>query len=128
MDLKNVDPDVYQAIQNELARQRDNLELIASENIVSQAVLQAQGSVMTNTNIKVYSDFDLLAIVDRYHYAQTVNDPYTASDPDTDIQEMWKQGKTILSGIYDEVDASNPKCISVINKSLNRKVDVVFAF
>jgi hypothetical protein len=83
---------------------------------------------MTNTNIKIYSDFDLLAIVDRYHYAQTVSDPYTATDPDTDIQEMWKQGKAILCGVYDEVDASNPKCISVVNKSLNRKVDVVFAF
>lgn len=93
-----------------------------------QRAYRTQGSVMTKTNIKVYSDFDLLAIVDRYHYAQTVNNPYTASDPDTDIQEMWKQGKAILSEVYDEVDTSNPKCISVVNKSLNRKVDVVFAF
>lgn len=54
MDLKNVDPDVYQAIANELARQRDNLELIGSENIVSQAVLQAQGSVMTNKYAEGY--------------------------------------------------------------------------
>ncbi len=54
MDLKNVDPDVYQAIRNELARQRDNLELIASENIVSQAVLEAQGSVMTNKYAEGY--------------------------------------------------------------------------
>lgn len=54
MDLKNVDPEVFQAIKNELARQRDNLELIASENIVSQAVLQAQGSVMTNKYAEGY--------------------------------------------------------------------------
>ncbi len=54
MDLKNVDPDVYQAIKNELGRQRDNLELIGSENIVSQAVLEAQGSVMTNKYAEGY--------------------------------------------------------------------------
>lgn len=54
MQLKNIDFDVYQAIQNELARQRDNLELIASENIVSPAVLEAQGSVMTNKYAEGY--------------------------------------------------------------------------
>ena len=46
--LKNTDPDVYEAIRNEIKRQQNNLELIASENIVSEAVLEAQGSVMTN--------------------------------------------------------------------------------
>jgi len=54
MDLKHSDPDIYNAIQNELARQRNNLELIASENIVSQAVLEAQGSVMTNKYAEGY--------------------------------------------------------------------------
>lgn len=54
MQLKNIDVEVYQAIQNEIARQRDNLELIASENIVSQAVLEAQGSVMTNKYAEGY--------------------------------------------------------------------------
>jgi glycine hydroxymethyltransferase len=46
--LKKTDPDVFQAIRNELARQQNGLELIASENFVSRAVLEAQGSVMTN--------------------------------------------------------------------------------
>ncbi|MCC6758474.1 MAG: serine hydroxymethyltransferase [Candidatus Omnitrophica bacterium] len=54
MDLKHSDPDIYKAIQDELARQRNNLELIASENIVSQAVLEAQGSVMTNKYAEGY--------------------------------------------------------------------------
>jgi len=54
MDLKHSDPNIYNAIQNELARQRNNLELIASENIVSQAVLEAQGSVMTNKYAEGY--------------------------------------------------------------------------
>ncbi|RJQ05348.1 MAG: serine hydroxymethyltransferase [Bacillota bacterium] len=46
--LAQTDPEVYQAVTAELARQRQNLELIASENFTSPAVLQAQGSVLTN--------------------------------------------------------------------------------
>jgi len=52
--LKNQDPDVFNAIKNELERQRYNLELIASENIVSQAVLEAQGSIFTNKYAEGY--------------------------------------------------------------------------
>ncbi|VAW17186.1 Serine hydroxymethyltransferase, partial [hydrothermal vent metagenome] len=52
--LKQVDEDVYQAIDDELQRQKNNLELIASENIVSEAVLQAQGCVMTNKYAEGY--------------------------------------------------------------------------
>lgn len=52
--LKTTDPDVYQAIRDELERQRSNLELIASENIVSEAVLEAQGSVLTNKYAEGY--------------------------------------------------------------------------
>jgi glycine hydroxymethyltransferase len=46
--LAETDPDIAQAVQGELGRQRDEIELIASENIVSKAVLEAQGSVLTN--------------------------------------------------------------------------------
>jgi glycine hydroxymethyltransferase len=46
--LAETDPDIAQAVQRELGRQRDEIELIASENIVSRAVLEAQGSVLTN--------------------------------------------------------------------------------
>lgn len=52
--LKDVDVDVYSAIQKELSRQRNKLELIASENIVSEAVLEAQGCVMTNKYAEGY--------------------------------------------------------------------------
>lgn len=52
--LQQADPEVYQAIQKELQRQKNNLELIASENIVSQAVLEAAGSVMTNKYAEGY--------------------------------------------------------------------------
>jgi glycine hydroxymethyltransferase len=52
--LKDTDPDIYAAIRKELERQRNNLELIASENIVSEAVMEAQGSVMTNKYAEGY--------------------------------------------------------------------------
>jgi glycine hydroxymethyltransferase len=46
--LREVDPEIAEAIRLELGRQRDEIELIASENIVSRAVLEAQGSILTN--------------------------------------------------------------------------------
>jgi glycine hydroxymethyltransferase len=52
--LKDTDPDIARAIEMELGRQRDEIELIASENIVSRAVLEAQGSVMTNKYAEGY--------------------------------------------------------------------------
>ena len=52
--LAQHDPDVYAAIQEETRRQEYNLELIASENVVSEAVLEAQGSVLTNKYAEGY--------------------------------------------------------------------------
>ncbi|MHB8149533.1 MAG: serine hydroxymethyltransferase [Desulfobulbia bacterium] len=52
--LKESDPDVYNSIRHELARQSNQLELIASENIVSEAVLEAQGSIFTNKYAEGY--------------------------------------------------------------------------
>ena len=52
--LSQQDPEVYAAIQHEAQRQEDNLELIASENLVSRAVLEAQGSVLTNKYAEGY--------------------------------------------------------------------------
>jgi glycine hydroxymethyltransferase len=53
-DLKNTDPDVYDLLQKELYRQNYHLELIASENYVSKAVLEAQGSIFTNKYAEGY--------------------------------------------------------------------------
>ena len=52
--LRAVDPDIYEAIQREAQRQHEHLELIASENFTSLAVLEAQGSVMTNKYAEGY--------------------------------------------------------------------------
>ena len=53
-NLADTDPALAEAIDKELTRQRDEIELIASENIVSKAVMQAQGSVMTNKYAEGY--------------------------------------------------------------------------
>ena len=52
--LSERDPEIFSAIGQELGRQRDEIELIASENIVSRAVMEAQGSVMTNKYAEGY--------------------------------------------------------------------------
>ena len=54
--LSESDPEIFKAINNELIRQQNHIELIASENIVSQAVLEAQGSVLTNKYAEGYPE------------------------------------------------------------------------
>ncbi len=53
-NLLDIDPEIFKAINEELIRQQNHIELIASENIVSQAVLEAQGSVLTNKYAEGY--------------------------------------------------------------------------
>ena len=53
-NVKESDPDLHSSIVKELDRQRSHLELIASENIVSQAILDVQGSVLTNKYAEGY--------------------------------------------------------------------------
>ncbi|MDY0152453.1 MAG: serine hydroxymethyltransferase, partial [Candidatus Cloacimonas sp.] len=52
--IQSTDPELYKAIASELTRQRENLELIASENFTSLAVMEAQGSVLTNKYAEGY--------------------------------------------------------------------------
>src|SRR5438445_1575524 len=53
-ELERVDPEIYRVIRQEEERQEHNLELIASENVVSEAVLEAQGSILTNKYAEGY--------------------------------------------------------------------------
>ena len=54
LDLKSADKELYKSIEEEYLRQQNHIELIASENIVSKAVLEAQGSVLTNKYAEGY--------------------------------------------------------------------------
>lgn len=53
-NLKKIDPDIYELIQKEIKRQQTSIELIASENFTSPAVMEAQGSVLTNKYAEGY--------------------------------------------------------------------------
>ena len=53
-NLKKTDPEIYKAILDETKRENENLELIASENFVSEEILEAQGSVLTNKYAEGY--------------------------------------------------------------------------
>jgi hypothetical protein len=90
-----------------------------------------QGSVMTDTNIKLYSDIDLLSIISDYSFLAPAlcppQFPYQGV-PESDIETLRKQSTAILKMQYDEVDDSGTKSISIFNKNLKRKVDVVFSF
>lgn len=88
-----------------------------------------QGSVMTNTNIKTYSDIDLLTIIDSYYYPE-VHDPNNvySGDADSDINQLRKDCVKILESKYDEVDSTGSKSISIYNKNLKRKVDIIICY
>ena len=54
LSLQDADNELYNSIRDEFSRQQNHIELIASENIVSKAVLEAQGSVLTNKYAEGY--------------------------------------------------------------------------
>lgn len=113
------------------AANRVQTHLESKLNLHFKRDYRSQGSVKTRTNIKVHSDYDLLAIISRYHYNATDvenTNTYTESDPTEDIKALRKQSENILDEIYDIVDKKGKKSISIFNKSLNRKVDVVFCY
>ncbi|MFC0773391.1 hypothetical protein [Terrimonas alba] len=86
-----------------------------------------QGSVMTKTNIRTHSDIDLLTVIASYWYQQkelAESDKYKG-DPKVDIEELRRQAIQILKRIYDEVDDSGSKAITIYNKNLRRKVDIM---
>ena len=61
LKLQDADKELYNSIRDEFIRQQNHIELIASENIVSKAVLEAQGSVLTNKYAEGYPSKDTMA-------------------------------------------------------------------
>ena len=62
-DFKAYDADLWNAIAKEEERQQNNIELIASENVVSKAVMAAQGSILTNNTLKVIQDVVTMVVL-----------------------------------------------------------------
>ena len=116
-DLKTQDPEMYRIIQGETKRQQDNIELIASENFVSRAVLEANGSVLTNKYAEGYpgrryyggctyvDQAELLAIerVKELFHCQYANvQPHSGSSANMEVyQALLNKGDRILGMSLD---------------------------
>jgi glycine hydroxymethyltransferase len=116
--LKDTDPEVYRAIKDELERQQNGLELIASENFVSEAVLEAQGSVLTNkyaeglAGKRYYGGCQFVDVVERLaieRCKQLFNAPHVNVQPHSGAQANMavffaalKPGDTILGMALDQ--------------------------
>ena len=113
-NLKTEDKDVFDAIQCELEREQYQIELIASENIVSPAVLEAQGSVMTNKyaegypNHRYYGGCECVDVVENLAIerakelfnAEFVNvQPHSGSQANTAVYVALLQPKDVIMGM-----------------------------
>lgn len=117
-NLKDTDSEVFQAIQDELHRQQNGLELIASENFVSPAVLEAQGSVLTNKYAeglpgkRYYGGCEFVDVVERLaidRVKKLFNAPHANVQPHSGAQAntavyfaMLQPGDTILGMRLDQ--------------------------
>ena len=116
-NLEKFDKEIYTAIQDELKRQQENVELIASENIVSPAVLEAQGSILTNKYAEGYPNkryycgcqhidkIEALAIerIKKLFHAEFANvQPHSGSQANMAVYgALLKPGDTILGMSLD---------------------------
>ena len=116
MSLAEVDPDVAAAMNGELSRQRDTLEMIASENFVPRAVLQAQGSVLTNKYAEGYPGrryyggceyVDVVEDIARNRAKELFGADFANVQPHSGSQANFAVYTTLLEP-GDTVDASGP--------------------
>ncbi len=113
-ELKNVDIEVFNAIENEKKRQQEHIELIASENFVSLAVLEAQGSIMTNKyaegypNKRYYGGCEYVDVVEelakerlkKLFSAKYVNvQPHSGSQANMAVYKALLQPKDVVLGM-----------------------------
>ena len=135
-NLKNFDNELFTAIDDELKRQQDNVELIASENIVSKAVLEAQGSILTNKyaegypNKRYYGGCEFVDVVEqlaidrlkKLFNAQFANvQPHAGSQANMAVYgALLKPGDTILGMSLDaEGHLTHGAKVSVSGKWFN---------
>ena len=91
-DIKNTDPEIAEAIVKEFNRQSEHIELIASENWVSKAVMSAMGSVLTNKYAegypgkRYYGGCQEVDVVEELARERAI--PYTAASPAVEVYEL----------------------------------------
>lgn len=147
--MKGVEPEYTQRSKDAGERVKEHLN-----NKLTDVTFRYQGSVMTDTHIKGYSDIDLLTICDKFYtydssnikqllesserrtkFRQTsidklqneVNTSSYKGDSLADLRNLRLDSEKILSETYEICDTTKPKSIKIKNKSLNREVDVVIS-
>ena len=87
LNIQNQDPVLYEIIKREEQRQKEGIELIASENYVTPAVLEAMGSILTNK----YSEDNILADLRDYVDSTYADNSHYLTDSNDDIQclDVW---------------------------------------
>jgi len=147
--MKGVEPEYTQRSKDAGEKVKDHLN-----NKLTDVTFRYQGSVMTDTHIKGYSDIDLLTISEKFYsydasniktllesaerrakYRQPLleklqrevdSSPYTGNSL-ADLRNLRLDSERILSDTYEVCDTTKPKSIKIKNKSLNREVDVVIS-
>lgn len=147
--MKGVEPEYTQKSRDAGERVKEHLS-----KELTNVSFRYQGSVMTDTHIKGYSDIDLLTICEKFYqydasrvkqvldsteerskYYQTSLDKlqqevnmslYTGNSLD-DLKNLRMDSERILSNVYSTRDLTKPKAIKIKNLSLNREVDIVIA-
>jgi hypothetical protein len=147
--MKGVEPEYTQKSKDAGERAKEHLS-----KGLSDVTFKYQGSVMTDTHIKGYSDIDLLTICEKFYqpdnfkikqlldnpeqrvkYYQTSidklqrvlnTDSYTGNALE-DLKKLRFDSENILSNVYSICDKTKPKAIKIKNLSLNREVDIVIA-
>jgi len=103
--LEKQDPNIQAVINQELARQRDKLEMIASENFVSQAVMEAQGSVLTNKYAEGYPGKRYYGGCDKdVVFVQSGIGKVNATITATLLIEKFEVNEVIFSGVAGSLD------------------------
>ncbi|HMU03624.1 MAG TPA: nucleotidyltransferase domain-containing protein [Saprospiraceae bacterium] len=147
--MKGAEPEYTQKSYDAGERVKEHLS-----KKLSDVVFQYQGSVMTNTHIKGYSDIDLLTISDKFYtydapkikqilesleqknrfgqasiqkMLKEVNSSPYEGNTLQDLRQLRIDNELILDDVYDICDTTKPKSIKIKNQSLNREVDVVIS-
>jgi len=149
LSMKSVEPEYTQRSKDAGERVKEHLS-----KELTDVTYKYQGSVMTNTHIKGYSDIDLLAISDKFYSYDASNIKQLLASPErrakfykSSIEKLEKEVNTssytgnaiedlkalrtnseiVLTKTYNDCDIAKPKAIKIKNLSLNREVDTVIA-
>lgn len=149
LSMKSVEPEYTQRSMDAGERVKEHLS-----KELTDVTYKYQGSVMTNTHIKGYSDIDLLAISDKFYSYDASNIKQLLASPERrnkfyqtsldklekevnnssysgnvidDLKSLRTKSEIVLTKTYNECDVTKPKSIKIKNLSLNREVDTVIA-